>query len=104
MDSGGNQEEPKIKSSEELDLNSFKDDLAVGLPTLDKTPELNHKAPLLLPTDLEESLSPPVKSLNTLVNKKLNYIIVSNKEAELKKKIVGNIGEQNVITGKRIKK
>ena len=46
----------------------------------------------------------PIKSLNTLANKKLNYIIVSNKEAKPKKKIVSNIGEQNIITGKRIKK
>ena len=30
--------------------------------------------------------------------------MVSNKEAEPKKKIVGDIGEQNVVTGKRIKK
>ena len=41
-------------------------------------------------------------SLNTLV-KKLNYIIVSNKELALKEKIVSNIEEQNVVIGKRTK-
>ena len=60
--------------------------------------------PLLLPIDLEESLLPPIESLNTLVNKKLNYIMVSDEEAKLKKKIISDIGEQNVVTGKRIKK
>ena len=60
--------------------------------------------PLSLPIDLEESLLPPAKFLNTLVNKKSNYIIVFNKEAKPKKKIVNNIGEQNIIIGKRIKK
>ena len=30
--------------------------------------------------------------------------MVSNKEAEPKKKIIGNIGEQNIVIGKRIKK
>ena len=30
--------------------------------------------------------------------------MVSNKEAKLKKKIVSDIGEQNIITGKKIKK
>ena len=60
--------------------------------------------PLLLPTDLEESLLLPIKSLNTLVNKKLNYIMVSDEEAEPKKKIIGDVGEQNIVTGKRIKK
>ena len=86
MDSSKNQEELDIKSSEEPDLNSFKDDLAIGLPTLDKTLEPNYKVPPLLPIDLEESLLPPTESLNTLVNKKLNYIMVFNKEAKLKKK------------------
>ena len=50
------------------------------------------------------SLPTPAESLNTSVNKKSNYVIVSDEEAKPKKKIVGNIGEQNVITGKRIKK
>jgi hypothetical protein len=35
VDSSGNQEEPNIKSSQQLDLSS-KDDLALGLPTPDK--------------------------------------------------------------------
>ena len=60
--------------------------------------------PLLLPIDLEEFPSPPIKSLNTSANKKLNYVIVFNKEAKPKKKIIGDIGEQNIVTGKRIKK
>ena len=60
--------------------------------------------PLSLLTNLEEFLLPPIKSLNTSANKKLNYVMVSNKEAKPKKKIIGNIGEQNIITGKRIKK
>ena len=59
---------------------------------------------LSLPTDLGESLSPPVESLSTLVKKKPYYIIVPAKEAELKKKINSNIGEQNIVIGKRIKK
>ena len=29
--------------------------------------------------------------------------MVSNKEAKLKKKIIGDIGEQNIVTGKRTK-
>ena len=47
---------------------------------------------------------PPIESLNTLVKKKPYYIIIFTKEAELKKKINGNIGEQNIVIGKRIKK
>jgi hypothetical protein len=42
-------------------------------------------------------------SLNTLVKKKPHYIIVPTKEAKLKKNIIGNIGEQNIVKGKRIK-
>ena len=103
MDSGGNQDEYSLESSEQPDLESSKDDLAPGLLTLDKTLEPHYRAPPLLPIDLKKSLLPPIKSLNTLV-KKSNYIIVSNKEAEPKKKIIGDIGEQNIITGKRIKK
>ena len=30
--------------------------------------------------------------------------MVSNKEAKPKKKIIGDIGEQNIVIGKRIKK
>jgi len=85
-------------------LESSKDDLALGLFTLDKTPELNYRAPLSLPIDIGKSLSPPVESLNTLVKKKLYYIIVPAEEAKLKKKINSNIGEQNMVIGKIIKK
>ncbi len=46
----------------------------------------------------------PTKSLNALANKKLHYIIVPAKQAKPKKKINGNIREQNIVTGKRIKK
>ena len=48
-------------------------------------------------------LSPPIKSLSTLV-KKPHYIIIPIKEAKLKKKINSNIGEQNIVIGKRVKK
>jgi hypothetical protein len=58
-------------------------------------------SPLL---NLKESLSLPIELLSTLVKKKLYYKIVPTKEAEPKKKINSNIEEQNVITGKRIKK
>jgi len=48
----------------------------------------------LLPhIDLRKSLSLPVESLNTLAKKKLYYKMVPIKEAKLKKKINGNIGE-----------
>ena len=60
--------------------------------------------PPSLPIDLEESLLLPTESLNTSANKKSNYIIVSNKEAKPKKKIISDIGEQNIVIGKRIKK
>ena len=56
MDFSKNQEKPNIEVSEELDLNSFKDNLAIGLSTLNKTLKLNYRVPLLLPIDLEESL------------------------------------------------
>ena len=42
--------------------------------------------------------------LSTLVKKKPHYEMVFTEEAKLKKKIDGNIREQNVVTGKRIKK
>ena len=48
---------------------------------------------LLPPIDLGESLLPPVESLNTLVKKKPYYITVPAKEAKLKKKINGDVGE-----------
>ena len=47
-------------------------------------------------------LEPPLPSLKTLV-KKQYYIIVLTNKAKLKKKINGNIGEQNVVKGKRLK-
>ena len=43
--------------------------------------------------DLRESLSLPIKSLNTLAKKKPYYKMVSIEEAKLKKKINSNIGE-----------
>ena len=103
MDSSGNQEEPDIKVSKELDLNSSKDDLAAGLPTPDKTLELNYRAPPLLPINLKESLLLPIESLSTSA-KKPHYIMVPTEEAKPKKSINGNIGEQNIVLGKRIKK
>ena len=62
---------------------SSKDDLTLGLPTLDKM--------------LEPNLLEPLLSLNTLVKKKLYYIIVLANKDMLKKKIVSNIGERNII-------
>ena len=50
------------------------------------------------------SLSPPAEFSNTSANKKPHYVIVFAEEAKPKKKIDGDVGEQNVITGKRIKK
>ena len=94
MDSGRNQDEPNAEVSEKLDLNSFKDNSVLGLLTLDKTPELNFKVSLL----------PPIESSSTLVKKKPYYIMVPTKEARPKKKINSNIGEQNIVTEKRIKK
>jgi len=55
-------------------------------PTLDKTPELDLREPLLLYTDLKKSLLLLIKILNTLVKKKPYYKIVFIKEAKLKKK------------------
>ena len=104
MDFGGNQDKPSIKSSKQLDSKSFKDDLALGLFTLNKTLELNYGVPLLLLIDIGESLSLPVESLNILVKKKLYYIMVPAEEVKPKKKINGNVGEQNMVIGKRIKK
>jgi hypothetical protein len=60
--------------------------------------------PLSPPLNLEESLSPPAELSSTLVKKKPHYKIVPTEEAEPKKKINGNIGEQNMVIGKRIKK
>ena len=52
---------------------------------------------------LEPNSLEPLLSLNTLVKKKPYYIIVPTNKAKLKKNIIGNIGERNVIKGKRIK-
>ena len=94
MDSSGNQDKPNTEVSKKPDLNSSKNDSALGLPTLNETPKLSLKVSLLL----------PIKSLNTSASKKPYYIIIPAKEAEPKKKINNNIKEQNVITGTRIKK
>ena len=93
MDSGGNQDKPSTEVSKELDLDSFKDNLVLRLPTLRETLKPNYKASLSLPIDPKEFLSPPAKSLNTLAIKKLYYVIVPVEKAKLKKKIIGNIGE-----------
>ena len=50
------------------------------------------------------SLLLPIELLNTLVKKKLHYKIVLTEKAEPKKKIDGDVGEQNIVIGKRIKK
>ena len=60
--------------------------------------------PLLPPINLGEPLLPLIKSLNTLVKKKPYYKMVPIKEAKLKKKINSNVGEQNIVTKKKIKK
>jgi hypothetical protein len=88
VDSSRNWEEPNIESSKQPDSSS-KDNLTLGLPTLNK---------MLEPNSLE-----PLPSLKTLAKKKLYYIIVPANKVELKKKIVGNIEERNVIQGKRLK-
>ena len=62
---------------------SSKDDSTLGLPTLDETPEPNSLKPL--------------PSLKTSVKKKPYYVIVPADEDKLKKKIIGNIGERNVV-------
>jgi hypothetical protein len=56
VDFSGNQEEPNININKEQNLNSFKDDLVLGLPTLDKTLELSFKVPLSLQLNLGETL------------------------------------------------
>ena len=86
IDSSGNQKGPNI--------NVNKDNLALGLPTLNKIPKPTSRAsPLLF-----------IKLSSTLVKKKPHYKMVFAKKAELKKKINSNIKKQNVIIGKRIKK
>ena len=66
--------------------------------------------PLLLPidlgvfllplTNLKESLLLSVELLSILVKKKLYYKMVFVKETELKKKINGDIEEQNIVMEK----
>ena len=92
MDSGGNQDEPSMEVSKELDLDSSKDDSTPGLPTLNKTPKPNHKVPPSLPIDPKESPLLPAKPLSNLT-KKQHYNIILAEKAELKKKIIGNIKE-----------
>jgi len=62
-------------------------------PTLDRTPELDLREPLSLYIDLREFLLLLIEFLNTLVKKKPYYKLVFIKEAKLKKKINGNVGE-----------
>jgi hypothetical protein len=52
---------------------------------------------------LEPNLLEPLPLLNTLVKKKLYYIIVLANKDKLKKNIINNIGELNIIKGKRLK-
>ena len=94
VDSGGNQDKPNAEVSEELDLDSSKDNSAPRLFTLNKTPKPSFRASLL----------PSIELSNTLAKKKLYYMIIPTKEARLKKKINSDVGEQNVVTEKRIKK
>ena len=75
-------------------MNSFKNNLVLGLPTLNKTPKLSSKVSLSLLIELS----------STLVKKKLYYKIVPTKETKPKKKINSNIREQNIVIEKRIKK
>jgi hypothetical protein len=46
---------------------------------------------------LEPDLLEPLPSLNSSAKKKLYYIMVPANEDKLKKKIVGNVGERNVV-------
>ena len=94
MDFGGNQDKPNAEVNKELDLDGSKNNLILGLPTLDETPELSSRVSPL----------PLVKSLSTSAKKKLYYVMVPTEEARPKKKINDNIGEQNVVIKKRIKK
>ena len=50
------------------------------------------------------SLLPPAELLSTLVKKKLHYEMVPTEKTKPKKKIDGDIGEQNIVIKKRIKK
>ena len=104
MDFSGNQEKPNIGVSKEQDLSSFTNSLVLGLLTLDKTLKLSFRVFLSLLTNLGESPLLLVELSSTLVKKKPYYKIIPTKEAELKKKIDGDIKKQNIVTGKRIKK
>ena len=94
VDTNGRRHIKSSRNQKGPDIDISKNNSAPGLFTLDKTLE---------PT-FRPSLLPPAKSLSTLVKKKLYYKIVLTEETEPKKKIDGDIGEQNVVTGKRIKK
>ena len=94
VNTNGRRQVDSSKNQEEPDIDISKDNLALGLSTSDKTLELSSRVSLL----------PPAELSSTLVKKKPHYEIVPTKEAKPKKKINGDIGEQNVITGKRIKK
>src|SRR6266568_1979126 len=92
-----------MEVSEEPDLDSSKDDLALGHFTPGETPDPQYGAFLSLPTIQEKSLLPLVKSLSTLA-KKPYYVIILAEKAEPKKKIIGDVREQNIVIRKRIKK
>ena len=64
-------------------LNSFKDDLVLGLSTLDKILKLSFRVSLL----------PLIEISSTWVKKKPHYKIVFTKKAKPKKKINSDIGE-----------
>ena len=94
MDTNRRQQVDFSGNQEEFDINISKDNLAPGLPTLNKT---------LKPTSRASPL-PPIKLSSISVKKKPHYKIVFTKEAKPKKKINGDIREQNIVIGKRIKK
>ena len=74
-------------------MDSFKDNSTTRLSTPNKTPKLSFRV----------SLSPPTKS-SSILAKKLHYIIIPAEETKPKKKINGNIKEQNVVIKKIVKK
>ena len=61
---------------------------------------LLYKLALLLLIDLKESLLLLIKPLNTLVKKPI-YIIIPTEEVKLKKKIDGDVKEQNIVKKKK---
>ena len=93
MDINRRQQVDFSENQKEPDIDISKNNLAPGLPTLDKTLKLTFRAFLLPPTEL----------LSILVKKKLYYKIVPTKEAKLKKKINGNIKKQNIVIKKGLK-